>query len=72
MRRASRLCRIRTAIAAGRTSTDTLQRLSVKNVPDDLADLLVEEGLLAEADRTVAVDRCVARLRDHFGRVVES
>ncbi|MGC3968432.1 MAG: FAD-dependent oxidoreductase [Pirellulales bacterium] len=37
---------------------------------DDLAQLLVEEGLLTPQDREAAVEQTIARLRSHFGRAI--
>ena len=38
---------------------------------EDLAALLVEAGLLRSDDVQRSVQRCIDRLRDHFGRVLE-
>jgi glycerol-3-phosphate dehydrogenase len=33
----------------------------------DLADILIQQGCLAEQDKTASIDRCAARLESHFG-----
>lgn len=38
---------------------------------EELADLLVEEGMLRAAERDGAIERTITRLRNHFGRTLD-